>query len=148
MFRWTSAIAGFVSLVMLSGCGESYSPDAGVIVTGKVVQGGAPVPVPPTDDGYDGVEVQFFGADPNNLTLATSGATCDAAGNFEIAYAGEGIPPGKYKVAIFVRKGGPETDMLEGKLANGVTTIEFDIPADKVGGKHDVGTIDIATYAK
>jgi hypothetical protein len=135
-------------ILLLSGCGESYSPDDGVIVTGKIVQNGAPVPVTPTPEG-DGVEVQIFGASPTDMTLATTGASCDATGAFEITHEGNGVPPGKYKVAVFVRQGGNEgdkPDKLEGKLDTANTKIEIDVPKEKLGGKHDVGTIDIATY--
>jgi len=144
------ALAGFVALAMLAGCG-GYTPEAGVIVTGKVVQGGQPVPAPSSATGSEGsygVEVQILAASPSDTKLASTGASCDASGNFEITYGGAGVPPGKYKVAIYVRNGDGDSDTLEGKLDATNTKIEVDVPQDKLGGKHDVGTIDIATHLK
>lgn len=146
MFRWILMSAGLIA-VSLVGCG-GYTPDEGVVVTGKIVQGGAPVAVAPTPDGYNGVEVQILPATPTDTGLASASAQCDTSGNFEITYAGEGVPPGKYKLAVFVRKDDPGADTLEGKLGGDTTPITIDVPEDKKGGKHDVGTIDIATHLK
>jgi hypothetical protein len=149
MIRRRYELAVLVAVIAFAGCGGGYTPADGVVVTGKIVQGGAPVPVPPTPEG-DGVEVQIFAASPNDLTLATAGATCDANGNFEIRHEGNGVPPGKYKMAIFVRQGVSEGDTqkdnLQGKLDGTNTKIEIEVPKEKLGDKHDVGTIDIATH--
>jgi hypothetical protein len=135
MFR-CHALVGLAALALLVGC-ESYDPDAGVTVTGKVVQGGQPINAPRNAVGYGGVEVFFVGEG------TTSSAYCDESGNFEIIHAGEGIPPGKYKVAIIAHGSTPEEDKLAGKLSEANTKIEKDVPKDKLGGKHDVGTIEV-----
>jgi hypothetical protein len=132
---------GIVSLTLLAGCGESFSPDTGVIVTGKIVQGGQPIVAPRNAVGYGGVEVQLTGA------TVQSSAFCDDSGGFEIIHAGKGVPPGKYKVSVIVHAE-DNTDKLQGKLGPDVTTIEVDVPQDKLGGKHDVGTIDVAQHVK
>jgi uncharacterized protein (DUF58 family) len=106
MFRWILAVAGVVSLAMLVGCGETFTPPPGVIVKGKLVQGGAPVTVAPTPDNYNGPMLQFFAADPTEA-LAETTAYTDASGNFTVDYAGEGIPPGKYKIAVIIQQGHP-----------------------------------------
>jgi hypothetical protein len=159
MIRCNVVLAGLAALALLVGC-ESYDPDAGVVVTGKVVQGGQPINNPRSPNGYGGVEVIFIGPTVRASTF------CDDAGNFEIIDAGEGVPPGKYKVAIVVHDsgaaggalppsggppaaGGPSTsDKLGGKMNEQNTKLEFDLPQGKVGGKHDVGTIEVNDHLK
>ena len=152
------ALAGLAALTLLVGC-ESYDPDAGVIVTGKVVQGGQPINNPRSPNGYGGVEVIFVSDKVRASTF------CDDSGAFEIIDAGEGVAPGKYKVAIVVHDsgtagggvppggppgaGGPSTsDKLGGKLNEQNTKIEFDVPQSKLGSKHDVGTIEVNDHMK
>ena len=74
MVRWILMSAGLIA-VSFVGCG-GYTPDAGVVVTGKVVQGGSPVAVAPTPDGYNGVEVQLLPATPTDTNLATASGQC------------------------------------------------------------------------
>jgi len=145
MVRVVFVLSSLVALATLVGCGDGFDAPEGVIVTGKIVQGGQPVSVAPTPDGYNGVEVRLEGASPEE-NLDSTGTTCDANGNFELIYAGEGIRPGKYKLVVMVHQGGADTDTLNGKLSAENTKIEVDIPKDKVGSKHDLGTIDIATH--
>ena len=180
MIRCCFALPGLAAFALLVGC-ESYDPDDGVIVMGKIVQGGQPI--------SGNVQVVLIG---NQIR---SSATCDSSGSFKIVDAGEGVPAGKYKVAVAVfESGGPnrppgagppgaglpsgsrppgggppggapsgdgppsgpptgppnvtQGDKLEGKLSETNTKIEVDVPQDKVGGTHDVGTIDIAEHLK
>ena len=168
------------ALALLVGCGESFDPADGVIVTGKLVQDGQPINNPRNAVGYGGVEVIFVGESTRTSTF------CDDSGAFEILDAGKGVPPGKYKVAVTVHGtgggpggpggppggpggppggpggppggpggapggppgGSPMGDKLGGKLNEQNTKIEVDVPQDKVGGKHDVGTIDIGPHVK
>lgn len=141
MHRGLSLFVCCTFLSFIAGC-ESYSPVQGVVVTGKVLQGGQPVSTAPTPDGYNGAQVEFFSG------TAAATVPCEADGKFRIEYEGGGLPPGKYKVAIYVRKDGPDSDILENKLGRDSTTIEFDIPQDKMGGEMDVGTIEIADHLK
>ena len=147
MFNRMPACAGCVVLALLVGCTGGYTPPTGVIVKGKLVQGGQPVAVAPSPGSYDGAEVFLFSAS-ESVPLADTSIYPDADGSFRIDYNGGGVPPGKYKVAVLVHKGGPETDLLEGKLSKQNTKIEFDIPADKLGKEHDLGVIDIAEHIK
>jgi hypothetical protein len=137
-------LAGLAALALLTGCG-GFTPEEGVVVTGKVTQGGQPINNPRTPVGYGGVEVQFIGS---TAEQARSSAFCDDSGNFEMTYAGKGIPPGKYKVAITIHGEGPGRDKLEGKLDETNSTIEIDVPQDKMGGKHDVGAIEVNDHIK
>src|SRR5688572_30385918 len=115
MVRWIFALAGLMALGSLVGC-NSYTPESGVVVTGKIVQGGQPIAVTTTDDGYNGVKVQFSPADPTDMKLASSVAMCKASGDFEMTYEGKGLPPGKYKVALSVLNNGDPTETYVGKL--------------------------------
>lgn len=144
MVRWIIAGAGLIA-ILFAGC-NSYTPESGVIVTGKIVQGGQPVAVETTEDGYNGLKVQFSPADPSDLKLASSVAMCKASGDFEMTYEGKGLPPGKYKVSVSVLSNGNPTETYVGKLDEPNSPITVEVPADKVGGKHDVGTIDIAQH--
>lgn len=148
MFRGMLTLASLFTCVGFVGCGSGVKAPEGVVVTGKIVQGGSPVSIAPTPDGYNGVHVHFVPTFGAGSGTADTEEMCDASGNFKLVYLGDGLPPGKYKVAIALRQGGPETDQLSGKLSPDSTTIEVDVPKDKLGGTHDVGTIDIATYLK
>ena len=137
-------LAGLVAVTLLVGCGESFTPDTGVIVTGKIVQGGQPISLANAIPGYGYVEVQLVDSATNGQI---GSAQCDASGSFEILGAGEGIPPGKYKVVIRALKD-PDTDLLGGKLDSTNSKIEVDVPESKKGGKHDLGTIEVADHLK
>jgi hypothetical protein len=138
MSRGIKFVTACLCLTWLAGCGGGYSPDDGVIVTGKIVQGGQPVSVTPTPDGYNGVEVQLAGSG------ASTSVMCNADGSFEITYNEAGVPPGKYKLGVTIKQN--EKDTLDGKLSGENMKIDVDVPQDKLGGKHDLGTIDIATH--
>jgi hypothetical protein len=142
MRRRTVLGLGLAMLAAVAGCGGGFQPDAGVIVTGKVVQGGQPIALDGAIPGYGKVEVQVIEPTAGSSIAA---AHCEADGSFEIVHGGGGIPPGKYKLAIRAQKD-PDTDLLQGKLSEQNTTIEVNVPADKLGGQHDLGTIEVGTY--
>jgi len=119
----------------------------GVGPSGRLLQGGQPVSPPPKPASYEGPEVIFFSA-VESTPLADTTVYPDAAGNFRVDYSGGGVPPGKYKVAVQVRNGDPESDTLQGKLSRQNTTIEFDIPQDKLGSTHDIGVIELSSHVK
>jgi hypothetical protein len=148
MIRLLLASAGLIGMTIVAGCGDDYTPAKGVIVTGKLLQNGQPVSVAPTPEHYNGPDVIFFAATPGDAQLADANAYPDAAGNFRVEYEGYGIPPGRYKVAVVVRQGGPETDVLLGRLGRETTTIEVEVPKEKLGGTHDMGVLDIAEHLK
>lgn len=142
--RRCTALIGLLALGLVAGCGESFTPDTGVTVTGKVVQGGQPIAITGGIPGYGYVEVQMI----NAATATQAGsAQCDASGNFEITGAGAGIPPGKYKVAIRALKD-PGTDLLGGKMNDTTTKLEVEVPQSKAGSKHDLGTIEVNDHLK
>ena len=105
---------------MIAGCGS----DGKLHVTGKILKGGAPLTVP--DDEY--VRVTFFpvtadGSGPKN-TYAASYNGKD--GTFRaIGGDGQGIPPGKYRVAVEREKN--RRDLFKGTYDGDRSPFEFDI---------------------
>jgi hypothetical protein len=84
----------------LAGCGAGES---GVVVTGKVLEGGKPVAIPEYQPEYNCLEVEFFPLDEaGNLASAPSHrASVEENGSFKVeGPMGEGIPAGKYRVAV------------------------------------------------
>ena len=63
--------------------------------------------------------------------------------SFEFVGAGQGITPGTYKVAVYQQNEGPGSDLLKGKFSTAKSPISIEVPSDKVGEDHDLGTIDL-----
>jgi len=108
-----------IGLCLIAGCGR----DGKLHVTGKVMKGGAPLTVP--EDEY--VRVTFFpvseGGPPKN-TYAASYNHKD--GTFRaIGGDGQGIPPGKYRVAVEHEKN--RRDLLKGAFDGDRSPFTFDI---------------------
>jgi hypothetical protein len=135
-----------VSLLALSllavatvGCGPS-GPTT-VVVTGKLLKGGQPLPVPRADIGLGWVQIQLDGeGDASKLGPQLSRTKED--GSFEFQGDGGGILPGSYKMSVVHYEQGPPNDSLKGAFAPEKSTIRITVPADK-GNKFDVGTIDL-----
>ena len=115
--RWLAVLCLFACL----GCGQRNGK---VNITGKIIKGGAPFAVP--DEEY--VRVTFFpvtddGGPPKN-TYAASYNGKD--GTFRaIGGDGQGIPPGKYRVAIeHEKKGG---DAFRGVYDGDRSPFQFDV---------------------
>jgi hypothetical protein len=119
MNRWLLIL---MSLLLLTGCGPSVPK--GVIVTGKFTKGGAPVA--PAEDGS-----------------STGGqAPTDATGAFRIEAGGRGVPPGKYRVQLS-GESEPGVPLFENKYGGENFVKEVEVPADKLGGEFDLGTIEL-----
>lgn len=133
-------IACALFAAILAGCGGPNF-EKGVTVKGKIVKGGQVLkPSGPQAPGASKVEVIFY---PNDTNLPEEQAILDEQGAFTLLGQGKGIKPGAYKVGVFVRGAGWDSDELNGQFNKEKTTITKDIPADKVGQVHDLGTIDI-----
>jgi len=132
-----------LAIVLLAGCGPKYVTNAGVKVKGRIVKGGQPLQVPGRESGTGWVEVNLTPVSVEDLKqyVDTSEQT-DADGNFVIEYE-RGLPPGKYKVAVYQRSTGLESDDLKGAFSKEKTAITVDLDPAKVGGTQDVGTIDL-----
>jgi hypothetical protein len=132
--------ASALFLGLMIGCNEPAF-EKGVTVKGKIVKGGQVLkPSGPQAPGASKVEVIFY---PNDTNMPEEQAILDDQGQFTLVGQGKGIKPGTYKVAVFVRGAGFDSDELAGAFNKDKTTITKDIPADKVGQELDLGTIDI-----
>jgi hypothetical protein len=146
----------FLGLLCCAGCGRSstYAPETGVIVKGRVVQGGVPLEAPRRDVGLSSIEVQLVPeamlalAEREETSLQVESSTADENGAFEIAGGGGGVPPGKYRLAVFQRDQGFDSDRLKGAFSPKRTPIEIDVPADKMGDTLDLGTIELNDHVK
>lgn len=139
--RFRSYVAASALLfVLMMGCsGPNF--EKGVTVKGKIVKSGQILkPAGPAAPGASKVEVIFY---PNDTNLPEEQAILDEQGAFKLLGQGKGIKPGTYKVGVFVRGAGWDSDELGGQFNKEKTTITKDIPADKVGQELDLGTIDI-----
>ena len=136
-------VGGFVVLATLAGCGGPKI-EKGVIVKGKVLKGGAPIPGVRPDAGLGLVQITLLplAADANKPEPGM--ALLKADGSFEIPGHGKGIRPGKYKVVIVQRDARPGQPSAVGdKFTQANTKLEVEIPADKIGSEHDLGVIDV-----
>lgn len=132
-----------LSLVMALGCGESVPK--GVIVKGKVVKGGEALKVNRPEVGVGWVQVDLI---PDGKTDYSETTRAKADGSFEFLGEGKGIPAGKYKVAVYHYENGPPTDMLQGAFSAANSSLVIDVPQDKTGSSHDVGSLDVTGPAK
>ncbi len=138
MTRW---ILTLLSLSVLAGCGPSVPK--GVIVTGKFTKGGAPLTIPATSGGTGAITVLFFSVMTAPDGTSSGGAgTLDAAGAFRIVSAGRGIPPGKYRIQL-QGDAGPGEEAFGNAYYGENYLKEVEVPADKLGGEFDLGTIEL-----
>lgn len=128
-------------LVFSAGCG-SDGVKKGVTVKGKIHQGGQALkPSGPMAPGASKVEVVFYTSEADGVHEQ---AIADMnTGEFTMTGAGKGIKPGTYKVGVFVRGAGWDSDDLKGKFNQTNTTISVTIPEDKIGQTFDLPPIDI-----
>jgi hypothetical protein len=127
--------------VLVAGCGND-GVEKGVTVKGKIQKGGQVLkPTGPVAPGASKVEVIFYPSAADGVAEQAIANT--DTGEFTLVGAGKGIKPGTYKVGVFVRGAGFDSDELGGKFNQQNTTISITIPAEKVGQEHDLGVIDI-----
>jgi len=140
-----------VTILACTGCGGGgYSPEGGVIVTGKVVKSGNPLDVPNREVALGIVELVLLplGVGEDGGALPVESAHVAADGSFRLEGPVKGIKPGRYRVAVYQRDRGPGSDLLAGAFSEQASPIEVDIPVDKRGGKHDLGVIELDDHAK
>jgi len=136
----------FVGLLVLAtvvGCGGGPQVAKGVIVKGKVLKGGAPIPGVRPEIGVGIIQISLVPV-VQSPTAESGIALLKADGSFEIMGAGKGIPAGKYKVAIMQRDQVPgQASAVPDAFSEANTKLEVEVPAAKVGNSHDLGVIDI-----
>ena len=94
MCSWQRLSVVILLIFSITGCGGSDRPSL-VVVTGKVTMDGQPL-------AGASIAMKFVSDDPDNKYGRPSRAFTDAGGTFKPSAYGdaEGIPTGKYKVAI------------------------------------------------
>jgi hypothetical protein len=128
------------AIAIVAGCGPTLPQ--GVVVKGKLIKAGQPLPVPRSDVGLGWVQLDLVPAGG----LGTESSRTKDDGSFEFRGAGQGIAPGKYRLAVSYYDKGPPNDSLKGAFSAAKTPITIDVPQDKVGGTLDAGTIDLADH--
>lgn len=138
----------FVALIGVScllGCG-GYKAATGVVVKGKVTKGGAPITVPNMDSGTGTVKIELFPVHANEQDQRESvGTNGKADGSFEIAGAGKGIKPGKYKLAIFADPG-DGVNQVGDRFTGSDSPIEVEVAEKNLGGTQDLGTLEVDSF--
>lgn len=133
MGRWLSVVA----VAILAGCSPSIPK--GVIVTGKITKGGAPLTIP--EGGVVYVTIVSTAKDAEGFASGAS-EPLKEDGTYRLVAAGKGVPPGKYRLQI-QGDAGPGEDAFGGAYSGEAYLKEFDVPADRVGGEFDAGTIEL-----
>ncbi len=129
------------AITMTLGCGPSEKE--GVVVKGKVLLDGQVMQVENAPPGVEsGAEVHLYQGEENPLF---SGTTL-ADGAFE--FTDPKVDPGKYKLVVYFRNYGFDSDGLNGAFGESNSPIPVDIPEDKRGDTLDLGTIELNDYIK
>ena len=137
--------AALIGVAFLLGCG-GYKAATGVVVKGKVTKGGAPLTVPNMDSGTGTVKVELFPIHADAQDKRESeGTNSKADGSFEIAGAGKGVKPGKYKVAIFADPGDGVNQVGE-RFTGSNSPIEVEVVEKNLGGTQDLGTLEVDSF--
>ena len=140
---------GLSLLVLLAGCGGPKNPEVkpGIVIKGKVLKGGQPLVVPNQDIGVGVIEVMLSPVDAKpGSEIQTANAKKD--GTFELVRAGKGVPAGKYKLAVYQRDQGIESDQLQGAFSKETTPITIDVPEAKTGQTIELDVIELDSYQK
>ena len=142
MLRLSCSMLVLFAGLLFVGCGGG-SAEKVVTVQGTITSGGQPLTVAGEEAGLGYVQVQFFRIDDAGVqsTDPASARVSTSDGSFELAgHGGQGIPPGKYRVAVRQWDPYPE-DKLQGKFdetnspilrtieGDAMLTIELDQPA-------------------
>ncbi len=141
-YKALSSLLVVIVCLVAAGCGGGVKR---VTVTGKIVDGGAPLNLTGRDyqEGAASVEVRFYPADEALSNLVASlpislSTTAKLDGTFVIDGGdGKGIPVGKYKVVLTNRNsmvdrtkpqaGGAQGDAWGGRFSQEKTPFTFDI---------------------
>lgn len=138
----------FVALIgvaFLLGCG-GYKPATGVVVKGKVTKGGTPITVPNMESKAGTVKIELFPIHANlQDERGSEGTLSGADGAFEITGAGNGVKPGKYKLAIFADPG-DGVNQLGDKFTGSNSPIDVEISEQNLGGTQDLGTLEVDSF--
>jgi hypothetical protein len=135
-----------MAFVGVVGCSsEDASIKPGVIVRGRLLQDGQPLSVPNQSVGAGMVQVALV---PIDKPGEPERALAKPDGTFQVVGSGKGLASGHYKLAVFQRDHGMESDQLKGAFNEKNTPITVELPASKVGSQIDLGDFDLAVYLK
>lgn len=133
-----------VAGLTLNGCGGQPAVPKGVILTGRLLNNGQAMELVRPDVGLGMVEMTLFTDNPG---IPREFGKTDKEGRFEIRGPGNGVKPGTYKLAVRHRKEGKgKKDELNERFTAEKTPIVIEVPEKKLGGKHDLGDIELSTY--
>lgn len=144
--HWPGLVLAGVFGVLAAGCTPSGVPEADdgkVIPEGRILKNGLPVRptaagLPPGDPGLKVTFIKVGTADAGKEMMAN--ISDEEEGTFElVGPEGKGIPPGKYRVALFLGPEGGE-DEFKGKYSRENSPIEVEVEEGK-----DL-VIDLANY--
>jgi hypothetical protein len=119
-----------LACLSISACGRG-SGERSAPIAGKVLSGGKPVPIEHYEKLGNCVHVEFFPLDASGNVQANKRAwntVVKEDGSF--AFGGEGIPEGKYRVAVTrvdASKGGG--DVWKGKYGRDKSTFTASVPS-------------------
>ncbi len=113
-----------------AGCGPPAEKT--VTVRGKVTDAGAPLVVEGRDIGLGMVQIHFYRIEEaGGQSSDPYSALVQEDGTFEIAgHSRPGIPPGKYRIAVYQWDPYPQTDRLEGRFSETESPIVREISTD------------------
>ena len=159
--HWLGVIAWSAAVVFSSGCGGGYSPENGVVVTGKITKKGAAYSPPQSANGMaialvaltPVAEPSQAGPGQTQPGSVRSASSCKVAADssFKIVGAGRGVAPGKYSLRWLENTGAsgppgggpPGSPPGAGPTGGGQIIKEVVIPAEKLGGVFDLGEVDV-----
>src|SRR5688572_27226256 len=126
-FRDHLLIYAAILIAAISGCSGNPTPPSGVIVTGKVVKAVQPLTAERLPPGEFVAELIFV---PMDATGERDQERINPDGTFRETGRGNGIKPGKYRVAVTHFVTGRGSDGLKGAFSEQKSPITVDIPAD------------------
>lgn len=132
-----------VVCLIASACGKAEYGEKGVVVRGRIVQNGEPLPLDRPDVGLGVVELKLI---PQGANDPMDFASARGDGKFEFIGEGQGVKPGTYRLAVLHYKSGPGTDELQGKLDETNTQITLTVPADQMGDAYDAGDVELSEH--
>lgn len=121
----------FAVALALAGCGGPAGPVC-VKLTGSLTKGGQPLQVHGQEADLGRVQICFYVLNEQGQPAGEHwDAKVGADGKFRVyGPSGKGIPPGKYRIAVFQWDPYPGTDKLNGAFSEKKSTIVRDIAGD------------------
>ncbi len=136
-----AVVAAFLLVAPLTGCSGGNPPvPAGIIVKGKVLKDGQPLPLPRADVGLSSLTLELVPSTGNEVEFTQAAED----GSFEFLGPGNGVKAAEYKLVIRHELKGPGTDSLDGRYSKEKTPIELTLNESQAGTTHDMGVIDVA----